>query len=274
MKKTIATFMLMLATALPSIAFATPEEDLAAAQKLYEERQPFSEDQTTESWANLKQSIELSEKAAAEATDEDLKYDAFIFTSSVYYFRGILREKKQDRLDDFTSALESAQKASQINDEYADAYYHYSISLARWAETKGVLESLKRKGELLDNLELATSKFSKEGDLGEALDGYGPYRTLGRVYFKLPGFAGGSRTKSLDYLKQAYDNAPEFALNIVYYVDTLYDGNSSEKAEACRIIDELLANDPATYNPDRTVETTQDFRTAQELRAKMKHCNP
>ena len=41
------------------------------------------------------------------------------------------------------------------------------------------------------------------------------------------------------------------------------------KAKAKQILDDLLAKDPSTLNPDRVPETAEEFRDARKLRAEL-----
>jgi len=267
------TAVLLTLTTTVTAKAETAEEALALANKLHEERLAFPEEQTPESWSKMDESAAAATRAFDLTSDNELKYDAKILLSQIFYNKGSMLEVKAERLAAYDSAVEAARGAQEVNPEYADGYYYYSIALARWAETKGVLESLKRKGELFENLDKALEKFTKAGDLGEEIDGYGPNRTYGRVYFKLPGFAGGSNKKSLEYLETAINEAPEVALNIVYYVETLYAGDSADKIKACAIIDDMLSKTPEEYNSERLVPTKREFRTAEKLREKMKKCD-
>jgi hypothetical protein len=100
---------------------------------------------------------------------------------------------------------------------------------------------------------------------GESIDGFGPNRILGRVYFKLPFLAGGSRSKSLENLKIAYAQAPQYFMNGIYLAETLHDGNDSEKAQACVILKEISAKTPEAGLLQRLPENKEDIADAQKL---------
>ncbi len=84
-----------------------------------------------------------------------------------------------------------------------------------------------------------------------------------------PTLFGGSREKSLNYSKKAYDHAPHLTLNVIFYAETLFTGDSTEKDLARNILDDLLKQDPATYNLDRIPETLGEFAEARKLRSEM-----
>ena len=55
---------------------------------------------------------------------------------------------------------------------------------------------------------------------------------LGRVFFKVPGFAGGSKEKSLEHLQKSKELGPEDALTRVYLAETLLDMKKVDEAKA------------------------------------------
>lgn len=271
MKLLLPTLLLTLMATQSSALSATPEELLSQAKGLYDARQAFeTEAQAAERTNSL---LALLTQARSENATSEVLYDFNIILAQAAYWQGGLAKVKADKIKIFDQALQYANAAKAINEDYADSYYQYLISLARWAEAKGVMESLSRKGELFETADVMKSKNTKAGVSGATAEGYGVNRVLGKVYFKLPALFGGSREKSLELLKEAYDFAPEYALNIVYYVEVLYDGKSDDKALACQIIDEFLLEDENYYNPDRLPETLEEFALARSMRKEMKGCN-
>jgi hypothetical protein len=222
--------------------------------------------------AKLDRAIADLEQAEALSGDQkDLKYDVLVLASQSLYFKGLHTAGEAARLAIFDKAQKKADAAKKLMPDLADAYFWYAANLARWAETKGVIASLQKKNELMRNLEKLEDPDMKSHDGGpaEAFEYYGGSRILGRVYFKLPGFAGGSQAKSLQYLQNAYDNAKNDSLNVLYYAETLWAGSSADKQKARNILDEMLRNDPKTYNPNRVPETIEEFVDARKLRAQM-----
>ncbi|MGK5086736.1 hypothetical protein WDW86_04205 [Bdellovibrionota bacterium FG-2] len=208
----------------------------------------------------------LNEAAGLVESDDDLKYEILVLESRAVYWKGNNQTDKDQKKATHDRGMALCKEAMALNDDYADAHYFYGVNLARWAEANGVISSLFRKDELMKSMADAMDRNTQAGDAGEMIDGYGPHRTMGRVYFKLPGFAGGSNDKSTKELDKAYANAPTLALNAVYLAETLADGNKDEKARARQILDQLLSQDPATLNPDRVPETQQEFAEGRNLR--------
>ncbi len=233
-------------------------EKMEAGRDLYAQRGDLSK--------NDQAIATLNEAAGLVESDDDLKYEILILESRAVYWKGNNQTDKDQKKATHDQAMTLCKAAMALNDDYADAHYFYGINLARWAEANGVISSLFRKDELMKTMADAMDRNTLAGAAGETIDGYGPHRTLGRVYFKLPGFAGGSNDKSVKELDKAYANAPTLALNAVYLAETLADGNKDQKARARDILDQLLSKDASTLNPDRVPETQQEFNDARAIR--------
>ncbi|MGE0615523.1 MAG: hypothetical protein AB7P04_07770 [Bacteriovoracia bacterium] len=243
---------------------AKAREALQKGRDLYAQREDL---------AKIDEAIKIlaeAETAAAKSEDTDLKYDILIAHGRAIYYKGVHTTGDKNKIPLFEAAYGKSKAAKELSDDYADGYFYYGVALARWAEAKGVLESLNRKKELFENMEGAMERDTREAKAGDSIDGYGPNRVIGRAYFKLPVFAGGNRGKALENLKKAVDGAPNFVLNTIYYAETLYDGDAAEKKQACELLDNLLKKNPAEIDPNRVPESKEEFVDAQKLRSEMK----
>lgn len=254
--------------ALAAASAATPAraDDAAAKQKYDSGKALYARHGDIVNGQDVnEQAIATLADAETQAQNPDLKYDILTLESQAYFWKGKHTTGNNEQMTVFNTGMQKADAARQINPDYADAYYYYGINLGDWAIAKGVLASLTRKNELISSAQGALDRDAKDGTPGEALDGYGPDRTLGRIYFKLPGFAGGSHATSLQYLEKAFASAKNYACNVDYLAETLADGTGAEKDRAKQILHDLLANDPSTYNPARVNDTTEEFGDARQL---------
>jgi tetratricopeptide (TPR) repeat protein len=241
---------------------ATAQELLDQAKILYQDR---------ETPASLQAAHENLVQALATVQEDGLKYDILILSSRVTYYQAGKMTERSLKMAGYEQAYGFAKEAQSLDEQFADGFYYYSIALGRWAEQKGVFESLSRKKELFQNLDSTQERLARDGSAGEAIDYFGADRIYGRVYYKLPAIAGGSRAKSLAHLKRAYDNAPDAVINAHYYAETLYDGgSSSEKATACQIADEVLAKALSEFPADRKPETLGEMSDLRGFRATIK----
>jgi hypothetical protein len=210
--------------------------------------------------------IDILKEAGNNADDSDLKFDITILTSRCNYWLAQHAQDKTTRISLFQAAMDFAKQARTINDEYAEGFYYYGVALGRWAETNGVTESLGRKDELIQSMKDSKGRSTRQDSKGETIDGMGPDRILGRAFYKLPFFAGGSKSESLKHLKNAFTNEPNFFLNGIYFAETLADGGSAtEKNQACQILSDISNKKPEDGLLTRIPENQEDIADAQSV---------
>lgn len=259
-------WMVAVSTAMVMNASAALADD-AAAESLFERaKEAYAQ---RDQMAKCDEAISLMAEAEAQAESTELKFDILVLSSRAHYWKGTFTEDGNAKKVVFDAGKNQAEKAKTLGPDYAEGYYYFAINLGRWAEANGIWESLWQKGKLIENAETAQQKETRDGDLGDAVDGYGPDRTLGRVHYKLKDVPGHSLQQALHHLKRAYENAPRFAINIVFYAEALAKGDGSQRALAKQLLDHLLAQDPETFNPDRLHETRHEFTLAREARDQM-----
>ncbi|MBI2604518.1 MAG: hypothetical protein HYW49_00410 [Deltaproteobacteria bacterium] len=242
------------------------EDLLKQSKELFNQRQAFGKEDP----ALLDQIEEKLNAANKEAQDADLKYDILVAHSKILYWKGNHTSEKDPAKKVYESGYKKAEEAKAINVDYPEAYYYYAVNLARWAKKNGIVESLQRKGELMDNLNKVLERTTRDGIAGEEIEYFGANRVLGKMYYELPGFAGGSRSRSVENLSVAHEKAPNHSLNVIYYAEALSKGAKEEQAKACAILKEMLAKNPAEMIADRVQETTEDFEDAKELISKLR----
>lgn len=216
-----------------------------------------------------------AQAAFGAATNDVEKFDALVLESRCRYYVGMKAKSDSEKVRVFGGAKSVAEKAKNIQPNRAEGYYYYGISLARWAEANGIMKSLGERHNLRRNMETVLTKTAVvEGKTipGAELDGYGANRTLGRMYFKLPGMFGGDNRKAEQLLRDAVNKmSPDYlnSLNVVYFAEVLI--ANGKKVEARRILDETLVyeNEPAKYNPKRVPETADDMKELRAIRKEL-----
>jgi hypothetical protein len=240
---------------------------------------------------SVQTAVQLYTEAIAEEADINLKLQYKSSLANAYYFLGTSLDKKDDRIVVLESGMTTsdevmihfgveAQKAhqlsqNQINDLLntldegselllAEAMYNKGTSLAQWGNLKGISSSISRLPEvlgLMDKIEL----------LGyQSIHEYGPYRTIGRINFKLPALFGGDLAKSEDYLIRATRNTlaegQRYSINgynNVFLAETLY--KSGKETQAKSILETFIKADFSTLKAGSEPENKEALRTAQEL---------
>lgn len=146
----------------------------------------------------------------------------------------------------------------------AKALFQRGINLGQWGAASGVAQSLGKWPELRSNMDLVAKIGFKE------IAQYGPYRTLGLGYYKIPALLGGSMSKADKYLSEAVTKTLAAGqvysvngYNNVFYAQVLRDNGNAAKAKD--LLQNFLKADPNTLNPGSAPETKAAQREAAEL---------
>jgi tetratricopeptide (TPR) repeat protein len=79
-------------------------------------------------------------------------------------------------------------------------------------------------------------------EIDPAVEGWGPDRVLGRLYYKLPWFKGGDKKKSIAYLEKSLTGAPTNALTRLYLAESYR--SKGMKSEAIAQLREVVSMIP------------------------------
>jgi hypothetical protein len=262
----------------------TSATDLAQAEKYYADR-----DYTPAGIQSAQMAADLYQTLAGASVDKTEKAKLQTAMATALYFVGSASSENAVKLQKHDLGYKTADAAMQalgvasvtaitdaeINqlksslspadmDLLANAIYQRGTNLGQWGQAQGVFASLGRWPELRSTMELVI-KLGKE-----SLHQFGPRRTLGRAYYKLPGFAGGSLKKSEENLSIAMKGslAPGQIFSIngynnLYFAELLKD--QSRETDAKDILTGFISADPLTLRPDSIVETKRAQAEAQEL---------
>lgn len=256
----------LLVVAAMTMTFNVMANDIDTADDLFAERGA--------SVSNAQQAADLYGKLAADAADKGEKALLIVKQSAATYYVGTKAKDDDDKEDIHKKGYEQAQKAIDLlkdnTDDFdqeetlAKSYFYYGANLGKYGEAKGIIASLSRVPELKRNMQAIS-------DLGfEDVEEYGAHRILGRLYFKLPGFAGGDDDKSERLLKEAVENTLSddgtvsvHGLNNLYLADTLK--KNKKKTEACKILKNFMKQDAETLLETRIPETKDELKEAAKM---------
>lgn len=187
------------------------EEMIAQADGLYVEMKDM---------ATAEEARDLYLKAMQTAED---KYEVFWKLARILYYVGANKEKKKDKKAIFSQGIYYAKRAVELEPEKPDGYYWLGVDYGVYGEARGVLKSLF----LVDDIKEAMNKVI---ELDRSYEEGGPDRVLGRLYFKVPGFAGGSKKKSLEHFLKSLEYGPNDPLTRYYLADTYLSLKEVEKS--------------------------------------------
>ena len=218
-----------------------PEELIAQGDALFNEMKDMSA---------AKEAEALYHKAIGQM---DNRYEAFWRLSRILYYIGEHTEKKKEKKSIFAQGVYYAERPIDLEPEKPDGHYWHGVNNGKYGETRGVLKSLF----LVKPIKRAMNKVI---ELDRSYEEGGPDRVLGRVYFKLPGFAGGSKEKSLEHLLKSKEYGPNDAVTRIYLAETYLELDEIDKAR--QELDYVLNLEPDSR---WTVAVEENKKVAREL---------
>jgi hypothetical protein len=243
-----AAFALVVAAFSPASA-----QDAAAAVAKADEAWKGRDD-----LAAVKNSITGLEEAFKK---EEKNYDLAWRIARAYFWLADQTDDKKLKADWGKTGMQIGQQASSLAPDKVEGYFYTAVSVGMFSEAigimKGLKEGLKKKFD---------AALDKALELDKNYEGAGPIRTKGRSYYKLPGIAGGSNKKAIQWLDDALKVDPT-RLRTKYYKAVVYwDNGGKDKELAKALIDEILKTDPKAGDyPDNIAAQ----RWTRELQKKM-----
>lgn len=158
---------------------------------------------------------------------------------------------EDQKLAIFEKGVEYAKQGVALRDDCIECHYWLGVNYGVYGEAKGVLKSLS----LVDPIKEEMNKVIK---LDPKFMQGGAYRVLGRMAYKLPWFAGGSKKESVEYLKKGLEVGPNNFLTRVFLAETYL---AMDEKELARKELEWVINAPDTGDPG----DKEDKETARKL---------
>ena len=218
-------------------------------------------------------SMQAMPAVSAQAEDPDVLYKQRENIASAQQAEGIWADRLAKNANDFESAWKLAKARywlgthapEKTRKAYLEAgiaagrtavgasmnrpegYFWIAANMGALAESFGLRQGLKYRGDIKDALEKALR-------LDPAFQQGSADRALGRWYFKVPGLFGGSNKKSEEHLRKSLVYNPNSAASLFFLAETLID--LGKKSEARTILQKLL---DSPVDPDWAPED-RDFK--------------
>jgi tetratricopeptide (TPR) repeat protein len=128
-----------------------------------------------------------------------------------------------DKLVLFQDGIDRAKAAVALKADGAEGHFWLGVLYGVYGETKGIFKSLS----MVPGIKEEMAQCMK---LDPAVEGYGPDRVLGRLYYKLPGFKGGDNDKAIEHLEASVKGAPTNALTRLYLAEVYKSERMKDKA--------------------------------------------
>ena len=187
-------------------------------------------------------------------------YEALWKTSRILYYIGEHTPDKKEKRAIFSRGVYYAEKAVDAEPERPDGHYWHGVNNGMYGDTRGVLKSLS----LVKPIKNAMNKVI---ELDRSYEEGGADRVLGRVYYKLPGFAGGSKDKSLEHLLKSLEYGPNDAVTRIYLAETYLDMKEKEKArEQLEFVLNLPPDDRWTVAVKENKEVARELLNSKKFK--------
>ncbi len=244
-----AAVVASLFVALPVVGQAAPGGELAAARVAYERRADP---------ASAKAAVELFRAAAkADPASVDARWEG---ARAAYFYGNYTQAAAPDseKMAIFDGGIALAKEAVALAPKNVEGHFWLGVLDGVYGEAKGIFKSLAMVPEIKREMQTCL-------DLDPAVEGYGPDRVLGRLYFKLPWFKGGDTKKSIAFLEKSLAGAPTNALTKLYLAESYKSEGMKAKA-----IEQLEGIVTMTPDPRWVPEHPQIKAQAEKLLAKLR----
>ncbi len=194
-----------------------------------------------------------------DLVEEDSSCDwAFGLLSEIYYWTGEYAEAG-DKLFNFEHGVNYGEKGIAINENSLESNFWLAVNYGSFGTEKGVMKSL----ELIKPIKKCVEKCL---EIDESYFYGGPYRVLGRLYHKAPGFpfSVGDNKKAIECLEKAVEFGPKFFLNRIFIAEAYLTAREKQKAKEHL---EWIINAP--LNKNHEIEDEAYKKEAQTLLEKL-----
>lgn len=201
------------------------------------------------------ENLEKARDMLFELVEKDSECDwAYGLLSEINYWFGEYAEA-EDKLAFFDEGVQCGKEGVEINEDSIEANFWLSVNYGSFGQEKGIMKSLA----LITPIKEAAERVLR---LDENYFYGGPWRVLGRLYHKAPGFpfSIGNTKKSIECLEKAVEIGPTFYLNRLFLAESCISNRDKTKAKEQL---EWILNAP--LNKNHELEDEQYKSAAQSL---------
>ena len=178
--------------------------------------------------------------------------------SEIYYWSGEYAEP-EDKLFYYEKGVEYGEQGVEADEDSLEANFWLSVNWGSYGYEKGIMKSLSL-------IKPIKEKAEKCIEIDDTYFYGGPWRVLGRLYNKAPGFpiSIGDNKKSLECFEKALEFGPKFYLNHLFIAELYISDRKKDKAR-----EHLEWVVEAELNPNHEDEDQVYKQQAEELLEKL-----
>ncbi|OGS42425.1 MAG: hypothetical protein A2506_11450, partial [Elusimicrobia bacterium RIFOXYD12_FULL_66_9] len=167
--------------------------------------------------------------------------------------RGERREKKAEKIADYTLARQNCEKAVALSMGSADAHFWHGVAMGRWGQAKGMLQAMFLVKPIRAEMSAALRIDASHG---------GAHHVLGEMLWEIPAIAGGDKKKALAEFETAVRLSPNYTANYLSLAEAYL--HFDRKADAVKVLRSVAAvrdaADPAEY-PENLADASRLLAT-------------
>jgi tetratricopeptide (TPR) repeat protein len=221
---------------------------IAAGDALYEQR------------TDPDRARQAAAKYGEAARLDPASYEARWKSAKTLFYIGRISRDDSEKKRLFLEAVKQAKEAVRLDPGGAEGHFWLGASYAEYGQAKGVLKSLFLRDDIEREMS-AVLRIDPRFGCGAA------YITLGRIYFKVPAFFGGSLKTSRRYLETARDICPRETTTLLYLAETYWE--MKERQLAIETLERLLSLEPyAAILAEADKDRAEARRLLDKYRAK------
>ncbi len=150
---------------------------------------------------------------------------AYGLLSEIYYWFGEVAAP-DDKLFCFEEGVKFGEKGVEADKDSLEASFWLAVNYGNYGQEKGIMKSLS----LVSPIKTLTERVI---EIDESYFYGGPWRVLGRLYNKAPGFpfSVGDNKKAVTCLEKALEFGPRFYLNHLFLADAYLSNRQTAKAK-------------------------------------------
>jgi len=211
-------------------------------EKIFQKVRKLIDERELDEW-----NLETARDELFALVEEDSECDwGYGLLAEINYWLGEYSEDADDKLAFFEEGVSCGEAGVGINADSLEANFWLAVNSGSYGQEKGIMQSLA----MISPIKAAAEKAL---ELDSDYFYGGPWRVLGRLYHKAPGFpfSIGNTKKAVEYLEKAVKAGPKFYLNRLFLAEAYI--SNREKAKAKEHLEWIL-NAPLNKNHEREDE--------------------
>lgn len=191
-------------------------------EKIFQKVRKLIDERELDEW-----NLETARDELFALVEEDSECDwGYGLLAEINYWLGEYAEDGDDKLAFFEEGVSCGETGVGINEDSLEANFWLAVNSGSFGQEKGIMQSLAM---------ISPIKAAAEKALELDADYFygGPWRVLGRLYHKAPGFpfSIGNTKKAVEYLEKAVKSGPKFYLNRLFLAEAYISNRDKAKAK-------------------------------------------